>query len=124
MLIKEILIAGSGGFVGTACRYIVSRLTINHWHGSFPMATFIVNALGCFLIGLLFGWLEHSKMLTANHSLLLVTGFCGGFTTFSTFSAEALTLGQRGEWVIAAIYVAASVVAGILCVWLGRSIAE
>lgn len=84
-MFKEIIIAGCGGFVGTAGRYLVGKWSSGMWHGAFPMGTFLVNIIGCFIIGLFFGLLEHAKVMTPNENVLLITGFCGGFTTFSSF---------------------------------------
>lgn len=121
-MFKEIIIAGCGGFAGTAARYIVGRCTGNFWQGSFPLGTFVVNILGCFLIGLFFGLLEHAKVLNPNHIILLVTGFCGGFTTFSAFANEIWMLGSKGEWFILTLYLSLSVILGVLCVWGGRAL--
>ena len=87
-MLRDILLAGCGGFVGAAGRLLVCRWTAGVWHGAFPLGTFIVNVSGCFIIGLLFGLLEHAKVLTPTQNLLLVTGFCGSFTTFSTFAND------------------------------------
>lgn len=116
------IIAGCGGFVGTAGRYLIGRFTSTFWSGSFPLSTFIVNILGCFLMGLFLGLLENSKTLTPQHSLLLLTGFCGGFTTFSTFSADMLQLISKGNWLLFAIYLGLSILLGIASVWAGRAI--
>lgn len=121
-MLKELIIAGCGGFVGTAGRYLIGRFTSTFWSGSFPLSTFIVNILGCFLMGLFLGLLENSKTLTPQHSLLLLTGFCGGFTTFSTFSADMLQLISKGNWLLFAIYLGLSILLGIASVWAGRAI--
>lgn len=92
------------------------------WHGDFPLGTFVVNIVGCFIIGLLMGLLEKTDILTADHSVLLVTGFCGGFTTFSAFADDMFRLGERGNWGIMTMYLALSVIIGILLVWAGRAI--
>lgn len=113
--LKSILLVGSGSFIGGAARYLVSVLMKGVGKG-FPWATLTVNLVGCFLIGLLWGWLGRSSQLDSNLSLFLMVGLCGGFTTFSTFSKEALILLQNGNLWNFAIYVAASIVAGILCV--------
>ena len=84
----------------------------------FPWSTFTVNVAGCFLIGLLTAWIARQS-LSADIRLLLVVGFCGGFTTFSTFSNEALALMRSGETVLFALYLAGSIVAGLLAVWAG-----
>ena len=113
--LKSILLVGSGSFIRGAARYLVSVLMKGVGKG-FPWATLTVNLVGCFLIGLLWGWLSRSSQLDSNLSLFLMVGLCGGFTTFSTFSKEAMMLLQNGSLWNFAIYVAASIVAGILCV--------
>ncbi|MCF0176187.1 MAG: fluoride efflux transporter CrcB [Bacteroidales bacterium] len=119
-LFKAMLIAGAGGFLGTCLRYLIGVFA-KHWcSGTFPLGTFIVNALGCFVIGLVCGLSEKSGMLNGNHVLLLATGFCGGFTTFSAFANEAWVLGSKGDMLLSVFYIAASVMVGIACVWLGR----
>lgn len=119
---KDILLVGCGGFVGSVCRFLIGKLTNHYWSGGFPLATFMVNMLGCMVIGILFGLLENHKILSPSHNLLLVTGFCGGFTTFSTFANESWMLGNKGDWAVMTLYLAASVIGGILCVWAGRAI--
>ncbi|MDE6352780.1 MAG: fluoride efflux transporter CrcB [Muribaculaceae bacterium] len=119
-MIKAMLLAGAGGFVGTCGRYLIGRWMAVAFHGVFPLGTFIVNVLGCFVIGLCFGLIEKANLLSANEILLLVTGFCGGFTTFSTFANDIFTLGNRGEWLASILYLVASLVCGLLLVWLGR----
>lgn len=95
-MFKEILIAGCGGFVGTAGRYLIGKWSAGMWHGAFPMGTFLVNIIGCFLIGLFFGLLENAKVMTPSENVLLITGFCGGFTTFSSFADDMGCLVQKG----------------------------
>lgn len=121
-MIKEILIAGCGGFAGTALRFVVGKWTSGFWSGPFPMGTFIVNIAGCLLIGLFLGLLENNRVVSAQANLLLITGFCGGFTTFSAFARELLDMGQKGDWTVMALYLTLSIVPGILCVWLGRAL--
>ena len=83
-MIKSMLIAGCGGFAGTCGRFLMGKLCAHMFHGSFPMSTFMVNLLGCFLIGLFFGIIEKHHIMTPEENLLLITGFCGGFTTLQT----------------------------------------
>ena len=90
---------------------------------SFPWGTFTVNILGSLLIGLLVG-LVTKGVLSPDMKLLLVTGFCGGFTTFSTFANESFGMMKAGDALQMALYLGASVVIGILAVWLGMSISE
>lgn len=122
-MIKAMLLAGCGGFVGTCGRYLVGRWAAAAWPGStLPLGTLLVNVAGCFLIGLFYGLLEKTRIMTPAESLLLITGFCGGFTTFSTFADDLWTLGDKGQWSVAVAYLALSVVAGVALVWAGRAL--
>ncbi|MCI0921926.1 fluoride efflux transporter CrcB [Sphingobacterium rhinopitheci] len=107
-----------GGGIGSICRHFISLAFTNLSYIKFPIATFITNVVGCFIIGLLVGKLNLSNKL----NLLLVTGFCGGFTTFSTFSKESLTLIVHNEVFLALFYMATSVAIGILLVRAGYAI--
>ena len=116
--LKAILVVGSGSFLGGAARYLVSLAMKNASKG-FPWATLTVNVLGCFLIGLLWGYFSRGASEGGSWALFLTVGVCGGFTTFSTFSKEALIMLQAGNvWGFAG-YVAISVIAGITLVALG-----
>ena len=116
-LIKTILAVGAGSFLGGAGRYLVS-LAMKGIKG-FPWATLAVNLAGCFLIGLLWGVFSKNGTEGSNWALFLTVGLCGGFTTFSTFSKEALVMLQGGNiWGFAG-YIAVSVVVGIALVALG-----
>jgi CrcB protein len=114
---RNILLVGAGSFVGGALRYMVSQLL--RYSGGFPWATFAVNLLGCLVIGVLWGIFSRYAHLSQQLVLFLSVGFCGGFTTFSTFSKESLQLIHAGNWTCFALYVAASVVLGILLVAAG-----
>lgn len=121
-MLKEMMIAGAGGFIGTCGRYAVSRLTATWAVAPFPMGTFAVNMLGCLLIGVLAGLAERGGVISQNASLLLITGVCGGFTTFSTFSNEMFAMIQLRQYMTCGIYFVLSVVIGVSLVWAGRSI--
>lgn len=119
-MIRDMLLAGAGGFVGTCLRYLSLRLCSHVAAGSFPLGTFSVNALGCLAIGLIMGLAQRTGLLGQSAMLLLVTGFCGGFTTYSAFSADLLGLADRAQWLTAAAYFLLTVGSGLFLVWLGR----
>ena len=120
-ILKNILIAGAGSFFGGAARYAVSVLMKNLGKG-FPWATLAANLLGCFLIGMLWGYFSRTGNESSNWAIFLTVGFCGGFTTFSTFSKESLIMLQTGNiWGFSG-YVALSITFGIVLVALGYSI--
>ena len=91
-MIKMMLLAGTGGFLGTCLRFLTGRLCTALGAAIFPWGTFVVNVVGSFVIGVLFGYAERTTLITAAMNALLITGFCGGFTTFSSFSHDMLTL--------------------------------
>lgn len=116
---KQLLIVGLGGFIGSAARYMVSKLNL-YWHFlSIPMGTLTVNILGSFLIGLLVGISGKSDLLSPNLRLFLMVGVCGGFTTFSSFSNENMMLMQNGQFPTALLYTAFSILFGFTAVYLG-----
>ncbi|MDR3339844.1 MAG: fluoride efflux transporter CrcB [Candidatus Symbiothrix sp.] len=121
-MLKQILLVGLGGSVGSILRFLVSKIT--YTQSSFPWTTFIVNLAGCFLIGLLTGLAVKHQFLDANMRLLLVTGFCGGFTTFSAFSIENVYLYQSGNYLNLTLYVAMSLIAGFFAVMLGLGLGK
>ena len=89
------------------------------WHGSFPMGTFMANIIGCFIIGIFFGLLEKAHVMTPGENVLLITGFCGGFTTFSTFINENYLLFQTSQWLTVLGYLLLSVAVGFAMLYAG-----
>ena len=102
-------------FIGT---YIIT-ITINQYSKVLPFGTFTVNMLGCLLIGMILGYAQKENTLSSNQTLLLATGFCGGFTTFSAFANENLELIKNGEIFNLSLYTIGSVLIGILAVFTG-----
>lgn len=98
----------------------VIRVAISDWEvGKFPMGIFCVNVVGCFLIGLVAGWINVHDWPSPIWRSFLVGGVFGGLTTFSTFGLQAVTLTQKKEWSLSFAYVAGSVLLGMLAVWIG-----
>ena len=116
---RTVLIVAIGGGVGSALRYLTSVLVNRYFSGQFPLATFLVNVLGCFLIGLLMGYIAKNQLEDSTLKWLLVTGFCGGYTTFSAFGHENISLMQNGQSLTAFAYIAASILLGLAAVWMG-----
>ena len=120
---KELLLVCIGSFFGGGARYLVGKAVQSWMAVSFPWGTMAVNIAGCFLIGLLSG-LSLGGNISPTTKLVLVTGFCGGFTTFSTFSKESLALLQVGSYTGFALYALGSVTVGILAVAAGFMLAK
>lgn len=118
MYMKQFLLVFLGGGIGSLLRYIISR-TFNTYFQHFYLGTFLVNIIGCLIIGLVLGISFKSNLLSQNQTLLLTTGFCGGFTTFSTFALENQSLLKSGEILHFSFYTIASIAVGIFAVLLG-----
>jgi CrcB protein len=118
-MIKNLLIIGTGGFLGTIARYLISQLNLTISFHSIPVGTLTVNVAGSFLIGFLTGIAEKSMILTPEWRLFLMVGLCGGFTTFSAFANENLMLIHNGQGLAVLLYTGLSIFLGFLAVYLG-----
>jgi CrcB protein len=116
---KQLLIVGIGGFIGSIARFLVSKLNIYIYFFSIPIGTLTVNVLGSFIIGILTGIASKSELISYNLRLFLMVGICGGFTTFSSFTNENFTLIQNGQLFTALLYTGLSIFLGFLAVYLG-----
>ena len=117
-IIKNTLFIGCGSYIGGAARYLVS-IAMKTVGKGFPWGTLVVNLVGCLFIGLLWGFFSKNSSESSSWALFMTVGICGGFTTFSTFSKEALMMLQAGNFISLLAYVTISVIAGIALVAAG-----
>jgi len=116
---RIILLIGTGGFVGSISRYLVSQFLQKTFDTTFPLGTMTVNILGSFLIGIIYAFSEQSEVLTAEWRMFLAVGFCGGFTTFSSFAYENFAMLNVQQFLFSALYTGLSLILGLLAVYLG-----
>lgn len=121
---KDFIIVGLGSFLGGSSRYAISQAMKVLFGPSTSLGTLTVNIVGCFLIGLLSAWDTQSRWLTPSMRLVLVTGFCGGFTTFSTFMSENATLLRNGDYILLCAYLGASLFLGFAAFAGGRYLVQ
>ena len=123
-MIKNFLIVGVGGAVGSMLRYAVQKFFQAQTAAAFPTGTLLVNIAGCFLIGILWSMISRSLTWNEGMKLLLITGFCGGFTTFSAFTLEGIGLLKENRTVLFVIYLTVSVLGGLLATFIGIRIVK
>ena len=118
---RNIIFVALGGALGSVLRYLASRWINGLLPSSFPFGTMSVNVLGCLLIGIFYGLSERFG-LGGDIKLLLTVGLCGGFTTFSTFMNENLTLFRSNDFIYTALYAGGSLALGLIAVYIGKAI--
>jgi CrcB protein len=121
-MMKSILMVGIGGAIGSICRYLAQVYIGKYTTLTFPVGTLIVNLTGCFLIGILFGLGSKYAWMTMEWRLFLITGICGGYTTFSSYSLDSLNLLRLGNYTYFFVYVLGSVIVGILATVAGAAL--
>jgi len=124
MLLKNILWVGLGGALGSIIRYLGQKYLAQWYPHTFPIGTLIINVLGCFLIGVLYGLANKHAYFTPSFRLLLMTGFCGGFTTFSAFTLEGMALLNQQKFLIFTLYFTMSVFIGLIATFTGTWLTE
>jgi fluoride exporter len=119
-MLKILFIIGTGSFLGGISRFLVSKSIQNMAISAFPYGTFVVNMTGCFLIGLFYGLSERNQLISPEWRMFLTVGFCGGFTTFSTFANENFAMLRDGNILSVALYASLSVFVGICATYFGN----
>ncbi|CAM3609152.1 fluoride efflux transporter CrcB [Flavobacterium gelidilacus] len=123
-MLKNLFLVAIGGASGSVLRYLVHWIVSKKSISNFPYQTFIVNIIGCLFIGILVGYLAKNNSQNETLKLLLITGFCGGFTTFSAFGLENINMIQNQNYQLAFIYTSLSLILGVLAVSLGIFISK
>jgi CrcB protein len=123
-MLQRILLIGLAGLLGTLARYATSGFIAKRFGENFPTGTLVVNVVGCFLAGFLFYVLQERFLANELVRTVIMIGFLGGFTTFSSYGLQTFTLLRDGEVLLAVTNVVVSNVAGLLTVWLGYSVAR
>lgn len=123
-MLKNLIIVAIGGGIGSALRYLVQETLHKQLDNFEPYGTFVVNIAGCLILGLLAGLVEQEKLVDTSLNLLLISGFCGGFTTFSTFAHQGNSLFLSSKPFQAILYVGLSIVAGLLAAYFGYRITK
>ncbi|HCT93977.1 MAG: camphor resistance protein CrcB [Bacteroidetes bacterium GWE2_39_28] len=118
-MLRTILFIGTGGFLGTVARFLISKFSQQMFQTTFPLGTMIVNLTGCFLLGVIYGLMERGEVFSSDVRLFLTVGFCGGFTTFSTFAFENANMLRDGNFTQVAFYTGISVLLGIAALIAG-----
>jgi len=123
-MLKASLYIGLGGFLGSISRYLLSQYVDKKVDTLFPFGTFSVNIIGCLLLGALYAFAEKENVMTSELRLLLTVGFCGSFTTFSTFAYEKVQLINQGEWMTFGLYAISSVALGLIATIGGATLVK
>ena len=117
----ECLFVGIGGFIGSVCRYLIGLIPLSPSNG-FPVKTLVINVAGAFAIGLIAAAAAKNADMSPRIVLLLKTGICGGFTTFSTFALEISDMIRGGSWAAAAAYMLLSLILGVAAVFAAETL--
>ncbi len=120
-MFKQLFFIGIGGGIGSVLRYLVQWLIGRNSNTAFPAGTFIVNITGCFLIGLFYSIIVKQNFLSLEWRLFFITGLCGGYTTFSSFSYENIELLKQGNYLHFSLYTGLSVVLGLVATVAGMA---
>lgn len=123
-MVRSYLLVAVGSALGGVARVVLSGGIYRRWGAAFPWGTLAVNLVGCFLIGVFYSWAEIRLRLSPSARLFLMAGFCGGFTTFSTFALETSQLFKAGAPAAALAYAVGSAVLGVALFWTGSVVGQ
>ncbi len=118
-MFKTLLLVGLGGFLGSISRYLVTLGANRIFQSPIPIGTLAVNILGCFLIGIIYSLADQKNILSPELRNFLTIGFCGGFTTYSSFAFEKFNFIKTGDFFLFAIYISASIFLGLIAIFIG-----
>ncbi|MGZ2370195.1 fluoride efflux transporter CrcB [Ancylomarina sp. YFZ004] len=121
-MLRTLLLIGLGGFLGSISRFLIALGLNRIFQSVLPIGTLAVNILGCLFIGIIYSLAEHKNILSPELRIFLGVGFCGGFTTYSSFAFDKLSLIKTGDFLMLSVYVGASVFLGLIAVYLGSQI--
>ena len=121
-MLRTLLLIGLGGFLGSISRFLLALGVNRIFQSVLPIGTLAVNILGCLLIGIIYSLAEQKNMLNPELRVFLGVGFCGGFTTYSSFAFEKFSLIKTGDFLLLSVYLGASVFLGLIAVFIGSQI--
>ena len=118
-MFRNLILIGAGSFIGGVCRFLCQQLVQKYFPSSIPLGTLSVNIIGCFMIGIIYGLSTKGNFLTPELRLFAATGFCGGYTTFSSFAYENIILMQNDQFFETGLYILLSMLIGFTAVYAG-----
>jgi len=121
-MLRTLLLIGLGGFLGSISRFLIALSVNRIFQSVLPIGTLVVNIVGCLFIGIIYSLAEQKNIMSPELRVFLGVGFCGGFTTYSSFAFEKFSLIKSGDFLMLSIYIGASVFLGLIAVYIGSQI--